>query len=244
VAIHSVLMVLALFAGNMKQHTVCKIDVKGAFVQTPMRGETIYLKVGKDITKHVVELCPEHADFVTKDGIMYAKMLKAMYGRVQTSLLWYQLLVEVLSGIGFVICEVDRCVMRLIVDGVVNIILIYVDDLLVFVTREVVDLILKKLMDRFTWLTVERDWTEFSYLGMQLIWSAESVVIDMRHYLHQILEGVEGLLRKSVPGGRDIFQITSDAELLNNKKTRVFSYCDSKAIIFSKKSSSRYFNSG
>jgi hypothetical protein len=56
-------------------------------------------------------------------------------------------------------------------------------------------------MDRFTWLTVERDRTEFSYLGMQLIWSAESVVIDMRHYLHQILEGVEGLLRKSVPGG-------------------------------------------
>jgi hypothetical protein len=76
-------MLLALFAGNMKQHTVCKIDVKGAFVQTPMKGETIYLRVGKDIAKHVVKLCPEYADFVNKDGIMYAKMLKAMYGCVQ-----------------------------------------------------------------------------------------------------------------------------------------------------------------
>jgi hypothetical protein len=42
VAIHSVLMVLAWFAGNMHQHRICKIDVKGAFVQTPMEGGTIY----------------------------------------------------------------------------------------------------------------------------------------------------------------------------------------------------------
>ncbi len=44
VAVHSVMMVLVLFAGNLKNHTVCKIDVKGAFVQTPMEGEPIYLR--------------------------------------------------------------------------------------------------------------------------------------------------------------------------------------------------------
>jgi hypothetical protein len=238
VAIHSVLMVLALFAGNMEEHTVCKIDVKGAFVQTPMKGETIYLKVGKDIAKHVVELCPEYADFVNKDGIMYAKMLKAMYGCVQASLLWYQLLVEVLSGIGFVVCEVDPCVMRLIVDGIVNIILIYVDDLLVFATREVLDLVLDILTKKFTWLTVERDRSEFSYLGMQLIWEPDCVIIDMRHYLHQILEGVEGLLRKSVPGGRDTFQIDSDAELLNNEKRENFHTVTAKLLYLAKRARS------
>jgi hypothetical protein len=235
VAIHSVLMVLALFAGNMEKHTICKIDVKGAFVQTPMKGETIYLKVGKDIAKHVVELCPEYADFVNKDGVMYAKMLKAMYGCVQASLLWYQLLVEVLSGIGFIVCEVDRCVMRLIVDGIVNIILIYVDDLLVFATREVLDLILNMLTEKFTWLTVERDWTEFSYLGMQLIWEPDCVIIDMRHYLHQILEGMEGLLWKSVPGGRDTFQINSDAELLNSEKREYFHTVTAKLLYLAKR---------
>jgi hypothetical protein len=36
VAIHSVMMVLELFARNMGLHMVCKVDVKGAFVQTPM----------------------------------------------------------------------------------------------------------------------------------------------------------------------------------------------------------------
>jgi hypothetical protein len=37
------MMALALFAGNMGNHSVCKIDVKGSFVQTPMEGEPIYL---------------------------------------------------------------------------------------------------------------------------------------------------------------------------------------------------------
>jgi hypothetical protein len=124
VAIHSIIMVLALFAGRMQGVSVCKIDVKGAFIQTPMKGEPIYLRVGRDIVKHILEACPEYADFMAENGTMYVKMLKAMYGCVQASLLWYKLLVEVLSSIGFVVCEVDRCVMRLIANGVVNIILI------------------------------------------------------------------------------------------------------------------------
>jgi hypothetical protein len=43
----------------MHQHTICKIDIKGAFIQTPMEGETIYLKVRKDIVRHIVEEFPE-----------------------------------------------------------------------------------------------------------------------------------------------------------------------------------------
>ncbi len=41
--------------------------------------------------------------------------------------------------------EVDRCVMRLVIGGIVNIILIYVDDLIVFAIKEIVDLVLETL---------------------------------------------------------------------------------------------------
>jgi hypothetical protein len=68
-------MVLALFAGNMRRHTVCKIDVKGAFMQTPMEGEAIYLKVSKDIVKHIVDEFPEYQKFVTKEGTMFVRIL-------------------------------------------------------------------------------------------------------------------------------------------------------------------------
>jgi hypothetical protein len=46
VAIHSVMMVLAAYAGRLDNFEVCKIDVKGAFVQTPMEGEPIYMQIG------------------------------------------------------------------------------------------------------------------------------------------------------------------------------------------------------
>jgi hypothetical protein len=209
VAVHSVMMVLALFAGNLDNHMVCNVDVKGAFVQTPMEGESIYLRIGKDIVKHIIEEFPTYQEYVTDEGSMFIEMLKAMYGCVQASLLWYKLLTQVLCGIRFTISEVDRCVLWLVVGNIVNIILIYVDDILVFATRDVVDLVIKTLRDRFTWLTVEREEQSFSYLGMQLIWSADRLVVDMTYYLQQILEGVQGLQQRSVPGGKDTFQVNT-----------------------------------
>jgi hypothetical protein len=71
-----------------------------------------------------------------------------------------------------VVSKVDRCIMWLIVNGIVNIILIYVDDLLVLSTKDEVDLDLYTLRNRFTWLTVEWEETNFhtlvcSYFGPQ-----------------------------------------------------------------------------
>jgi hypothetical protein len=126
--------------------------------------------------------------------------------------------------------------MRLIIDGVINIILIYVDDLLVFVTKAVVELILQTLKNRFTWLTVEREEVNFSYLGMQLILSEQSIVIDMQYYLQQILDNVSNLVRKAIPGGRE-----SPLNLrvwIKKNQSGIILYC--KASIFSKKSSSGY----
>jgi hypothetical protein len=57
VALHSVFMVLGL--GAMKKwRQVIKIDVKGAFVQTPMKGQATYMKLDLKITKYTIELFP------------------------------------------------------------------------------------------------------------------------------------------------------------------------------------------
>jgi hypothetical protein len=184
-----------------------------------MEGEPIYLRIGRDIVKHIIDQFPEYQEFVTEGGIMFIQMLKAMYGCVQASLLWYKLLVKVLSGIGFVVSEVDRCVLRLFVGNIVNIILIYVDDLLVFATKEVIDLVFDTLRNQFTWLTVECEEQSFSYLGMQLIWLSEQVVIDMKYYLQQVLDGVTGLQRKSIPGGRETFQVKEESMSVGTEQT-------------------------
>jgi hypothetical protein len=57
VAIHSVFAVLGVMASK-KSLTVAKIDVKGAFVQTPMEGESVYMRLDQKISAYVVELYP------------------------------------------------------------------------------------------------------------------------------------------------------------------------------------------
>jgi hypothetical protein len=89
VAIQSVIMVLAAYAGKLDQYEICKIDVKGAFIQTPMEGEPIYMKLGKNLASRVTKLYPEYLQFVDGRGNLFMEMLKAMYGCVQASLLWH-----------------------------------------------------------------------------------------------------------------------------------------------------------
>ncbi len=149
-------------------------------------------------------------------------MLKAMYGCVQASLLWHRLLVRVLKDIGFQQSEVDPCVMRMSDGLIVSIIMIYVDDLLLFAPKRVVDMVLKRLKDEFQWLTVEHGVMTMSYLGMQLVFGTDEIVIDMVFYLENVLKDMKGLVRQSLPGTRNVFLVDKDLVLLEVEEASVF----------------------
>ena len=59
-----------------------------------------------------------------------------MYGCIQASKLWYDLLIVTLTGVGYVVSETDPCVLRRSVGTLIFIILVYVDDLLLFASKE------------------------------------------------------------------------------------------------------------
>ncbi len=143
---------------------------------------------------------PEYAEYVDNKGNLYVEMLKVMYGCMQASLLWHRLLVKVLKSLGFQQSEVDPCVICLVYNLMVHIIMIYVADLLLFASKAVVDLVLQKLKQEFQWCTVERGVVTMSYLGMQLVFGDDKIIIDMVFYLEKVLEGVKGLTRQSLPG--------------------------------------------
>ncbi len=52
--------------------------MKGAFVQTPMEGESVFMRIDRKITAYVIELYPEMKKFVEDEGCLYTVMLKAM----------------------------------------------------------------------------------------------------------------------------------------------------------------------
>jgi len=65
-----------------------KIDIKGAFVQTPSQGESTYMKMDKTLRDHVINLLPDLKNEVEGDGCLHTLMLKVMYGCIQASALW------------------------------------------------------------------------------------------------------------------------------------------------------------
>mmetsp|Transcript_19892 Transcript_19892/g.28291 ORF Transcript_19892/g.28291 Transcript_19892/m.28291 type:complete len:158 (-) Transcript_19892:982-1455(-) len=83
-ALHSIMACLAVAASNGLTR-IGKIDVKGAFIQTEMEGPPVYVH----LTRLIVEVLPGIKKYVTKDGTLYFRLLKALYSCVQASKLWY-----------------------------------------------------------------------------------------------------------------------------------------------------------
>jgi hypothetical protein len=89
VSVPAILTCLALAACN-GEYTLGKIDVKGAFIQTQMSGTPVYIKCTWQLRDLIVDLYPEYEKYVGKDGVLYCKLLTALYGCVQASKLWCQ----------------------------------------------------------------------------------------------------------------------------------------------------------
>ena len=219
-AIHSLFTVLAFYAGLIG-YLMSKVDIKGAFVQTPMTGPPVYLRLNKKIASQVVQIYPEYKDFLQPDGSMLTQMLKAMYGCVQASSLWFALLTKVLLAHGYIASPTDRCVMRRESGGMIFCIMIYVDDLLIFASKAETERIRKFLTEAFTTITMTVDNT-ISYLGMQLLWKDRFFIVDMDFYVRQLLKDWMHLPVKANPGTRNLFKIDEKSELLAVKPRELF----------------------
>ena len=80
---------------------VAKIDVKGAFIQTPMEGPPVYMRCNPDLTRLIIEIYLELKKYVNERGYLYCKLLEALYGCIQASKLWFNKLVKFLKQDGY-----------------------------------------------------------------------------------------------------------------------------------------------
>ena len=115
------------------------MDIPNAFVQTDMPkkpvGERIIMKVRGKLVEWLVKLDPlRYQDkIVYKKGkqVLYLEVLKAIYGMLIASLLWYRKFRKELESIGFEFNSYDPCVANRLVRTHQQTIRFHVDDLLV-----------------------------------------------------------------------------------------------------------------
>ncbi len=140
-------------------------------------------------------------------------MMKAMYGCVQASRLWYEHLTKVLKEAGYEAAGMDACVWRHVEGRTVHLIVVYVDDLLIFATKREMTNLKQMFIKKFQWITMEVT-DKVSYLGMQINRWDNQVEVGMEFFLSKLLEPYETLPVQQTPGTRTVYQVTVQSEKL------------------------------
>jgi hypothetical protein len=106
-------------------------DFPGAYLHArrPKEMKRIFMRLGPVLATLIIEICPSYKQFQLPDGSIVTEILAALYGLIESGLLWYKEISDFLISIGFVKNRFDQCVFYH-PDNQLHIV-IYVDDLFV-----------------------------------------------------------------------------------------------------------------
>ena len=189
-----------------EKRDVATVDIPGAFLQTVASDGTI-IKLQGAIVEALIKINPEWRQYVVHEGAkgiptIYSEALKALYGTVDASRLFFEDLSEYLEKhMGFKRNPYDWCVMNKTIDGKQCTIIWHVDDLMIsHVDPDVVSNVIKDLSDKYgktAPLTVNRGKVH-EYLGMVFDFTDPgSVKVTMYQYIDDIIDGAPDIYKVS-----------------------------------------------
>ena len=232
-----------------QRRDVMTLDVPNAFVQTavPQDKEKIIMKIRGELVDILVEVAPEvYKDYVIYEGnhkILYVQMMKALYGMLISSILYYKKFRSDIESIGFKVNPYDICVANRMVNGKQHTVTWHVDDLKSsHVDPKVNDEFhewCKKMYasDNIGQVKVVRG-KKHDYLAMILDYSEDGKLkVDMKYYIEDMLNQFPEEIKstKSVPWSDKLFNVTTTSPALNNKMRETFHTFVMKAMFLCKR---------
>ena len=117
---------------------VMSVDIPNAFIQTlipeaKQGKERVTMKITGLLIQYMLELDPTYRQYIVYENgrrVIYVVVLRAIYGQLEASLLWYKKLRADLEGQGFVFNPYDPCIANRMVNGSQQTIRFHVDDLM------------------------------------------------------------------------------------------------------------------
>jgi len=198
-----------------------------------MSGTPVYVQFRGKLREMILRVKPELAAYIGNDGILYGKLLKALYGCVQASRLWYEKLKEVLIKLGYKQSETDPCIFCQVVGDRVFLLIVYVDDILKLATADKIKRLEEAFTEEFRWITLEIG-TSHSYLGMQLNFGSGFVTIDMTFYVDKVLSEHQDVTSTMIPAHKVLFRVDKASELLKSGEARKFHTTVARLLYLSK----------
>ena len=152
-------------------------DVLGAYLHAKFpESKTVILRMTDIFVDIICEINDEYSKHIVyeinKKGkqikCLYVRVLRALYGCLESAFLWYELYLNTLKKLGFKINPYDRCVANKMINGSQCTIVFYVDDNKIsHIDKEVVSDVINDISKHFGELTVSRG-TKHAFLGMDI----------------------------------------------------------------------------
>ena len=198
--------------------SVATMDIGGAYLNADMSGDNVYMKLDSRIAAINTIIDPAFKRFVRPDGTALVKVLKALYGCVQSGKLWYKHFSEFLLSLGFERNPVEECVFNKVDDqGNAITLALFVDDLFIAANDpDDIAWLHRALRDQFGEVTFHEGLVH-SYLGMEFDFrKLGQVEVSMRGYIDKVLEEWTDYLHGqpvTTPAAESIFQVRDSPAL-------------------------------
>jgi len=198
-------------------HNVAIADVAGAFLKADME-DFVLMKLEGTTVDIMCELDPSLEDFVCIENgkrVLYMQLIKALYGCVQSALLWYKLFSTTLFDMGFKLNLYDLCVANATIDGKQCTSVWYIDDnMITHMDPAVITSIIEKIVDKFRKMTVTRK-KSHEFLGMGLHFDKDNTTgVSMKEYIKvAIADFPEDIIRNAAtPAAKHLFDVSDKDE--------------------------------
>ena len=222
---------------------VAIFDIPGAYLHAEMpKDKIVLMKFRGQFADIMCEVDPKHKEnivFEKGKKVLYVQVVRAIYGCIESTMLWYNLYVDTLKELGFELNPYDRCVANKIVNGSQCTMAWYVDDnKLSHKDPKVVDSILKEMTDRFGELTTTQG-DEHVFLGMKLKLNKKekSYAVNMSNQIEETVqafgEKIDGTV--STPAAKYLFNVPDNDEELDEERKERFHSVVAKLLYIMKR---------
>ena len=206
-----------------ERRKVITIDVETAYLNAKMVDDRpVFMKIDPLVTAILSQLDATYTQYMDASGGVTVKLDRALYGCVESAVLWYRDLKSTLEDAGFIMNPYDICVFNKLYDGEQVTVIFHVDDLLgSSVLDEALEELYNVLIKKYGKVKVTRGDTH-SYLGMVLRFIGDgTATVAMPAFIADIIleSGVTGTA--PTPADEYLFALR-ESPALSEEQSRAF----------------------
>ena len=226
-----------LLIGAYEEREHISFDVPGAFLQAEMPDDKLVLLRFRgrmaDMLGEVNNEYYKHIKYENGKKVLYVKVIRAIYGCIESALQWYKLFTTTLQDMGFTINPYDKYIANKLVNGSQLTVAWHVDDCLAsHKDSKVLDEFADNMIKEFGAMTITKG-MDHDFLGMRIGFNKDkSVTVDMRAQIRQVIEEFEKFDTSDTavvtPAAHHLFTVNHECEKLDKEKSIAFHSITSK----------------